>query len=170
MSSELEAIVYLEDIFFFSISLVYYLKNFSFSLCHLDAFCTFLADLNSNFSSIFFLIDALDHLTKASCTKQTRDNVAVAELLPFLDLVEFFFYSWAGCYILYSFVANCVDFFEITDLSRLKFSKLIFESLLGFGRCYALFHDFYLHRLTFKNLLRNDSLLSIIGRCTGLSY
>lgn len=112
--------MYFENIVFVGISLIDYLKNFSFSLGVLDALCAFFADLNSNFSSILSLIDALDHLSKASCTEQAHDDVAIAELFSLLDLVESLFIICAGSFILYTFVANCVNFFEITDLCRLK--------------------------------------------------
>ena len=59
--------MYLEDIIFVGISLIDYLEYLFFSLSHIYAVCAFLADLDSNFFSILFLIDALDHLPKATC-------------------------------------------------------------------------------------------------------
>ena len=126
--------MYFENIVFVGISLIDYLKNSCFSLGVLDALGAFLADLNSNLSSILSLIDALDHLSKASCTEQAHDDVAIAELLALLDLVESLLIICASSFVLYTFVANCVNLFEITDLCRLEFSKLIFVALLGFCR------------------------------------
>ena len=114
--------MYFENIVFVGISLIDYLKNSCFSLGVLDALGAFLADLNSNFSSILSLIDALDHLSKASCTEQAHDDVAIAELLALLDLVESLLIICASSFVLYTFVTNCVNFFEITDLCRLEFS------------------------------------------------
>ena len=150
--------MYFENIVFVAISLIDYLKNFSFSLGVLDALSAFLADLNGNFSSILLFIDALDHLSKASCTKQAHDDVAIAELLSLLDLVESLFYICAGSFILYSFVTNCVDLFEITDLCRLELSKLVFVALQGFGRCDTLIHFLYY----------GWSIVCGIGRCSEL--
>ena len=69
MAPESEAVIYREDIIFFGISLINYLKNSSFSLSILDALWFFLADLNSNFSIILFPIYALNQLSKASFVK-----------------------------------------------------------------------------------------------------
>ena len=66
VSAENEAIIYLEDTVFISISLINYLKNLSFSLSILDLLRAFHADLDCNFSSILFLIEAFDHLSKTS--------------------------------------------------------------------------------------------------------
>ena len=68
VSAESEAFMYFENIVFVAISLIDYLKHFSFSLGVLDALSAFLADLNGNFSSLLFLINALYYLTKASCS------------------------------------------------------------------------------------------------------